>query len=84
MLYDFQRNCELWDVTAADTIEGDPVITSIPTLFMQGALDPVTPIDYLSDQLKHFQHHAVLVFEDSSHWGSVAWRMRHGASWVFC
>ena len=43
--------------------------TSIPTIFLQGALDPITPIDRLDGQLGNFADHEVLVFEDSSHWG---------------
>ena len=66
-----QSNCKMWDVATAAPLEREPVVTSIPVLFLQGALDPVVPIEYLGDQLRHFDHHAVLVFSDSSHWGSV-------------
>lgn len=66
-----QQLCELWNVPAAGLMEGSPVVTSVPTLFLQGALDPVTPIDYLGNQLRHFENHAVLIFADSSHWGAV-------------
>lgn len=60
-------NCEIWDVRAEDPEEGDPVKTMVPTLFLQGALDPVTPVEYLGPQLKHFGHHEVLVFKKGSH-----------------
>ena len=65
------RFCELWSVATAEAIESRPVVTSIPTLFLQGTLDPVTPIEYLDGQRQHFDEHAVLVFQNSSHWGSV-------------
>ena len=68
---DFRSECRLWGVAAADPVEAEAVVTSIPTLFMQGELDPVAPIDHLIDQLPNFDNHAVLVFENSSHWGSV-------------
>ena len=63
--------CRIWDVEPAGPIESEPVRTSIPTLFLQGALDPATPIDHLDSQLENFADHEVMVFEDSSHWGSV-------------
>ena len=67
----YQEMCALWDVVAANPIEGKPVTTPIPVLFLQGALDPTTPIDYLGDQLRYFEHHEVLIFDGSSHWGAV-------------
>ena len=70
-LYDSKLGCRLWNVPAAGQIEGEPVRTSIPTLFLQGALDPVTPVDYLNEQLRYFKRSAVLIFEDSSHWGEA-------------
>ena len=66
-----ESTCRIWDVVQAGTTEGEPVRTDIPTLFLQGALDPATPIDYLAGQLENFGRREVLVFDDSSHWGSV-------------
>ena len=66
--------CELWNVAASVAIENEPVVTPIPTLFLQGALDPATPIDHLHGQLEHFSQHAVVAFALSSHGGAV-----HGA-----
>ena len=66
-----KQRCRNWDVAPAPLIEGEPVQTSIPTIFLQGALDPVTPIDRLDGQLANFADHEVLVFEDGSHWGLV-------------
>ena len=64
-------SCRIWGVEPADPMEGQSVRTSIPTLFLQGRLDPVTPADYLVSQLGYFSQHEVLFFDDSSHWGSV-------------
>ena len=66
-----KEQCRIWDVEPTGSIESEPVRTSIPTLFLQGALDPATPVDHLQGQLQHFGDHEILVFEDSSHWGSV-------------
>ena len=70
-LYRLRAGCEVWNVRAEDPGEGDPVKTLVPTLFLQGGLDPVTPVEYLGPQLQYFDHHEVLVFEESSHWGSI-------------
>lgn len=40
--------CELWGVPAADSIENEPVSSPLPTLILNGALDPVTPPTYAS------------------------------------
>ena len=66
------QRCRNWDVAPAPSVEGKPVRMSIPTLFLQGALDPITPVDRLKDQLGNFTNHELLVFDDSSHWGSVS------------
>ena len=70
-VYRLRASCEIWNVRAEDPGEGDPVKTQVPTLFLQGGLDPVTPVEYLDSQMQYFDHHEVLVFEESSHWGSV-------------
>ena len=68
------QRCRTWDVTPAPSVDGGPVRTSIPTLLLQGALDPITPVDHLEAQLGNFTNHEVLIFDDGSHWGSVAGR----------
>ncbi len=35
--------CALWDVTAAQAVENQPVTSDIPTLVMAGEYDPITP-----------------------------------------
>ena len=70
-LHDLQSACNIWNIDAAEAVESEPIETSIPVLFLQGALDPIVPVEYLGDQLQYFANHSVLIFDDSSHWGSV-------------
>ena len=69
---DFRDECWIWNVHATEPSDVEPIVTSIPTLFLQGALDPATPIEHLIEQLPNFGNHTVLMFENSSHWGDVA------------
>lgn len=62
-----QLQCERWPVDPAGPIEGEPVITQIPTLFLHGALDPVLPVENLEKQLVNFSQSAYEVFPDISH-----------------
>lgn len=64
-----ESECKLWDVPPADSVEAESVKTDIPTLFLQGRLDPVTPLDVMRDELKNFSRHEVLVFDAKSHSG---------------
>ena len=63
-----QDFCRLWDVAAAPPVESQAISTSIPTLFLHGALDPVLPVEDLEGQLRYFDHHESLIFNDGSHW----------------
>lgn len=62
-----RKQCERWPVTAAPPVEGQPVVTSIPTLFLHGALDPVLPAEYLQQQLSNFPQSDYEVFEGVAH-----------------
>ena len=66
-----QSICGSWNLEPADPIEAEPVKSSLPVLFLQGSLDPVTPLDGLKYQLPNFANHSLMVFDDSSHWGKV-------------
>ena len=70
-LHELQSVCNIWNIHAAEAVESEPIETSIPVLFLQGALDPIVPVEYLGGQLRYFANHSVLIFDDSSHWGSV-------------
>ncbi len=66
---DEESECKLWDVPPADPVEAESVETDIPTLFLQGRLDPVTPLDVMRGELRNFSWHEVLVFDAKSHSG---------------
>ena len=67
-LLDYSRElCQRWPVGSAPSVEGLPVVTNIPTLFLHGSLDPVLPVRYLQQQLMHFAQSDYEVFEDISH-----------------
>ena len=64
---DEAADCDLWGVPPAGPVEGVSVQTGIPTLFLQGRLDPVTPLEVMQTELKNFANHEVLIFNDLSH-----------------
>ena len=66
---DEESGCKLWDVPPAGPAEAKSVETDIPTLFLQGRLDPVTPLGVMRGELKNFSRHEVLVFDAMSHSG---------------
>ena len=59
--------CAMLNVTPVDVVR-DATTISAPTLFLQGALDPATPVDYLWENLDRFAKRSVLLFENESHW----------------
>ena len=61
--------CRIWRVKPAPSIEAELIETEIPTLFLQGALDPITPSLYLKDRLRFFKNYTKIEFENGSHWG---------------
>lgn len=62
-----REQCARSHVPAAPPIEGRPVVTDIPTLFLHGALDPVLPVEYLEQQLVHFSQSDYEIFSEISH-----------------
>ncbi len=62
-----REKCTRLPVPAAPPIEGQPVVTNIPTLFLHGALDPVLPVEYLEQQLVHFSQSDYEIFNEISH-----------------
>ena len=61
--------CKIWGVPLANSHDS-PGEIPIPTLFLQGALDPATPLDGLLAETERFHDYSLLVFEDESHWRS--------------
>ena len=70
-LSSLQSICESWKLVRAEPIESKPIKSRLPVLFLQGSLDPVTPLEQLQQQRPSFKNNALLVFQDSSHWGRV-------------
>ncbi len=67
-LLEFNRaQCDRWPVPAADGIEGEAVITDVPTLILHGALDPVLPVENIEQQLQYFSAVDYEIFPDISH-----------------
>lgn len=62
-----EKICQVWKVPVAAAIEGKPIKTDVPVLFLHGALDPVLPVSELEQQMKYFPNHAYLIFEDVAH-----------------
>ena len=59
--------CREWGVAAGQAIEGRPVQTDVPTLFLHGALDPVLPVEDLDLHTRTFTRSEQVVFSDVSH-----------------
>ena len=68
----WQRACRIWDVPPADAIEGRMVTTSIPTLFLHGALDHAALVEEVQVQLPNFENGEALIFADETHWSLEA------------
>jgi pimeloyl-ACP methyl ester carboxylesterase len=62
-----REQCARWPVPAADPVEGEPVVTNIPTLILHGALDPVLPVENIRQQLQNFSAVDYEIFADMSH-----------------
>jgi len=56
-----------WHPFRAPTMENEPVFSSIPTLMVSGDLDPITPVRYATDALKHLENGFGIIFPDDSH-----------------
>jgi pimeloyl-ACP methyl ester carboxylesterase len=56
-----------WHPFRASDIENQAVISEIPTLLASGNLDPVTPVQYATETLKHLKNGYHLIFANDSH-----------------
>ena len=61
------QQCADWKIKPANNLESQPVVTSVPTLFLHGALDPVLPVEDLDLRMVTFQNSVKLVFDNISH-----------------
>nr|WP_281169132.1 alpha/beta fold hydrolase [Hahella ganghwensis] len=57
--------CDEMQVSGGDPIEAEPVKTSIPTLFLQGEYDTVTPLKDVLDLQSNFSNSYVVSFKQS-------------------
>ncbi len=65
-LYGFEE-CEIWDVTTADEIEVQPVVSEIPTLIYSGVYDPITPPEWGDDAAQYLANSWHYVFSNAGH-----------------
>ena len=50
------ERCEIWNVATLDKYTTEPVISDIPTLFISGEFDPVTPRNYADRVAANFRN----------------------------
>ena len=61
------ERCEIWNVATLDKYATDPVITDIPTLFISGEFDPVTPRSYADRVAANFSNSYSYTFPGGGH-----------------
>ncbi|MFN8530092.1 MAG: alpha/beta hydrolase [Anaerolineae bacterium] len=61
------QDCETWNVQTANPIEGQRVVSNVPTLLFAGAFDPVTPVASAQSALQGLSNGALLVFPNAGH-----------------
>jgi pimeloyl-ACP methyl ester carboxylesterase len=61
------EDCVVWGVPAADPVENEPVTSSIPTLLLSGAYDPVTPPAWGDAAAAYLATSTHVVFPDMGH-----------------
>ena len=63
-----KRICGLWQPEPKDNqIEGMVIRTSVPTLILQGELDPIIPIEDMNDQIGNFDTLVYYSYSDVAH-----------------
>jgi len=59
--------CQIWKVGDAGEAFRQPVNSKVPTLFLGGEYDPVTPPNWASQAVNHFQRGYLVVLPGSGH-----------------
>ena len=59
--------CEVWPVPDADPALYSPVITSIPTYLIAGALDPITRPEFSRQALRHLRRGQLTIVTSAGH-----------------
>ncbi|MEA3337203.1 MAG: alpha/beta fold hydrolase [Chloroflexota bacterium] len=65
--YSFFGICEAWPVPEADPSVKLPVASHVPVLILEGALDPVTPLEYAQEVAEHLKNNYVYEFPGIGH-----------------
>ncbi|MBL8119035.1 MAG: alpha/beta fold hydrolase [Anaerolineae bacterium] len=71
-IYSNVQNCEIWGVETADPIEGERVVSDVPTLLFAGAFDPITPISSAESALEGLSNGQLMAFPSAGHGITVA------------
>jgi len=59
--------CDAWNVPAGEPVEAAPIRSSVPTLLLSGALDPVTPPEWAADSTRYLTRSYHIVWPGISH-----------------
>lgn len=59
--------CDIWGVATAPVIEGERVLSDIPTLLVAGAFDPITPISSAESALEGLSNGQLVAFMSGGH-----------------
>lgn len=65
--YGFFGICENWPVDQADPSVKEPVVSDIPTVLLEGELDPVTPAEYAEQVAETLSNSFLYVFPGVGH-----------------
>ena len=61
------QDCAAWDVTPAEAVENQAVVSDIPTLILSGEHDPITPPAWGFSAVEHLSRAQHLVFPGVAH-----------------
>ena len=62
-----QNICDHWPAGEAAPIENEPVVSDVPTLFLAGSYDPITPPDLARRAAEHLGRSHVVEFANAGH-----------------
>ena len=61
------NDCQIWNVTPADAVENQPVVSDIPTLVVAGEFDPITPAKWAQDAASYLPNSFYFLFPGGGH-----------------
>ena len=65
--------CDIWNVDPAAATENQPIQSNIPTLFINGSLDPDTPPKWATQMLTNFPKGHQVIFPGWGHTPTTNW-----------